>query len=127
MSRSGRRARSLSVTIYSFLKCDKIMKNDTKYQNICNPPGLVSGSAVAHLLDQFLATFICKVTKGLLGKGHYIFASHLLLCGATFSTQSSFYQHLSVFPLPLLSIEASASLRCEPLHLSHHSLSLAFK
>ena len=102
------------------------MINNIKYQNICYQPSLVSGSAVAHLLDQFLATFICKVTKGLLGKGHYIFAFHLLLCGATLPTQSSFYQHLSVFPLPLLSIEASASFRCEPLHVSSQSLSLAF-
>ena len=46
------------------------MKNNIKYLNVSYPPGLVSGSAVAHLLDQFLATFICKVTLGLLGKGH---------------------------------------------------------
>ena len=80
-----------------------------RYQNICYPPGLVSGSAVAHLLDQFLATFICKVTKGLLGKGH-LFATHLSLCRATLSTQRSSYLHLSLFPLPLLSLETSEPL-----------------
>ena len=66
--------------------------------NICYPPGLVSGSAVAHLLDQFLATLICKVTKGLLGKGHYIFATHLSLCGATLSTQRFFINIYLFFP-----------------------------
>ena len=73
------------------------MINDINYLNICYPPGLVSGSAVAHLLDQFLATFICKVTKGLLGKGQKLsIATNLSLCGATLPTQSSLYQHLSL-------------------------------
>ena len=73
------------------------------------PPCLVSGSAVAHLLDQFLATFICKVTKDLLGKGHYILVLTCLCAEPLFQHRDLFIS-LPLLPLPLLSIETSEPL-----------------
>ena len=77
--------------------------------NICYPPCLVSGSAVAHLLDQFLATFICKVTKGLLGKGHYILVL-TCLCAEPLFQHRDLFIYTSFAPASIVYRDIRASL-----------------
>ena len=86
----------------------------------------MSGSAVAHLLDQFLATFICKVTEGLLGKGHYILVL-TCLCAEPLFQHRDLYIYISFAPASIVctDIRASFSVYMESNQKEHYQLCMS--